>query len=410
MSAATGTEAATDRCENCGSIESSPGDYQCCSGCQLVNYCSTTCQKDDWKVHKGTCKLSKLFSADSEKLLLHPDHQHDTSIPPFLDFNAALSFAEKCMTRLKHVDIRLPQEFVLDQDDSTSFSLYSTDPPENGIKLETKYLDSFLENCHELTTFRFQAAECCWHQVRRMTDHGRVWKGLARHEQLQVLSLNYAVFNDVKTLTQLLDSSYNLRVLKLNSLALSKHGSEPWSRNVVDSLVTSISFHGTLVKLSVDDCYFRDQDIANLLGEMPRLRSLTLSGAFGDNQPGSYLTDVGFNAIAALCPDLQSLDLSYHGLATTDSVETILRNCKQLRELHIPRVQIHNLDLAGLVRLSDTLLLLRFGGPSFGGPPITSIKKAIIATGGRTLFVHGYQGLVEVLDLPQSIRDEAART
>ena len=168
---------------------------------------------------------------------------------------------------------------------------------------------------------------------------------------------------------------------------------------MVDSLVTSISFHGTLVKLSVDDCYFRDQDIANLLGEMPRLRSLSLSGAFGDDQPGSYLTDVGFNVIAVLCPDLQSLDLSYHGLATADSVETILRNCKQLHELHVPRVQIHNLDLAGLVRLSDTLLLNRFGGPGFTSAPITSIKEAIIATGGRTLFVHVYQGLVEVPDL-----------
>jgi len=143
---------------------------------------------------------------------------------------------------------------------------------------------------------------------------------------------------------------------------------------------------------------------------MPRLRSLTLSGAFGDDRPGSYLTDVGFNAIAVLCPDLQSLDLSYHSLATADSVETILRNCKQLRELHVPRVQIRNEDLAGLVGLSDTLLLIRFGGPGFTGPPVASIKEAIIATGGRTLFAHGYQGLVEVPDLPKSIRDEAART
>ena len=225
MSAATGTEAATDCCEKCGSIESSPCGYQCCGGCRLVNYCSTTCQKDDWKVHKGTCKVSKLFSADSEKLLLDPDDKHDTSIPRFLHFNAALSFAEKYMTHLKHVDIRLPQEFILDVSNSASFNSYSTAPPENGIKLKAKYLDSFLENFHELTTFSFQADQCCWSQVRRMTDHGRVWNGLARYEQLQVLSLNYAVFYDVDTLTKLLDSSYTLRVLKLDSLTLSKRDS-----------------------------------------------------------------------------------------------------------------------------------------------------------------------------------------
>ena len=62
-------------------------------------------------------------------------------------------------------------------------------------------------------------------------------------------------------------------------------------------------------------------------------------------------------------------------------------------------MQIRNEDLAGLVGLSDTLLLIRFGGPGFTGPPVASIKEAIIATGGRTLFVHAYQGLVEVPDL-----------
>jgi hypothetical protein len=103
-----------------------------------------------------------------------------------------------------------------------------------------------------------------------------------------------------------------------------------------------------------------------------------LSGACGDDRPGSYLTDVGFNTIVVLCPDLQSLDLSYHGLATADSVENILRNCKQLCELHVPRVQIRNEDLAGLVGLPDTLLLIRFGGPGFTGPSLPPSRKLLL--------------------------------
>ena len=30
-----------------------------CSGCRLVYYCSTACQKQDWKFHKVTCQKNK---------------------------------------------------------------------------------------------------------------------------------------------------------------------------------------------------------------------------------------------------------------------------------------------------------------------------------------------------------------
>ena len=30
-----------------------------CSGCRLVFYCSTACQKQDWKFHKVTCQKNK---------------------------------------------------------------------------------------------------------------------------------------------------------------------------------------------------------------------------------------------------------------------------------------------------------------------------------------------------------------
>lgn len=31
------------------------GQFQC-SSCKLVRYCSVSCQKEDWKRHKGMCK------------------------------------------------------------------------------------------------------------------------------------------------------------------------------------------------------------------------------------------------------------------------------------------------------------------------------------------------------------------
>ena len=40
-------------CSSCGAVPPKPLH---CSACKLVNYCSSTCQKDDWKRHKICCK------------------------------------------------------------------------------------------------------------------------------------------------------------------------------------------------------------------------------------------------------------------------------------------------------------------------------------------------------------------
>ena len=43
-------------CENCLQTTSS---LKVCSGCQLVKYCSTECQKAHWKIHKRLCKSQR---------------------------------------------------------------------------------------------------------------------------------------------------------------------------------------------------------------------------------------------------------------------------------------------------------------------------------------------------------------
>lgn len=42
-------------CGLCNSTEKKRGDYQSCSRCKVVQYCSKECQKKDWKLHKRVC-------------------------------------------------------------------------------------------------------------------------------------------------------------------------------------------------------------------------------------------------------------------------------------------------------------------------------------------------------------------
>jgi hypothetical protein len=42
-------------CGLCDTTEKKRGDYQLCSRCKVVPYCSKECQKKDWKLHKKVC-------------------------------------------------------------------------------------------------------------------------------------------------------------------------------------------------------------------------------------------------------------------------------------------------------------------------------------------------------------------
>ena len=53
-------------CWSCGSMSgephSTPGRFQCCSGCKVARYCSRACQYRHWKEHREACAdMSELF-------------------------------------------------------------------------------------------------------------------------------------------------------------------------------------------------------------------------------------------------------------------------------------------------------------------------------------------------------------
>jgi len=47
------------KCANCGVLEKSEKQFQKCSRCGFVFYCSKACQKSDWSNHKKICKEMK---------------------------------------------------------------------------------------------------------------------------------------------------------------------------------------------------------------------------------------------------------------------------------------------------------------------------------------------------------------
>ena len=49
-------------CAVCGGLDSP----RPCGGCGLVSYCSTSCQRKDWKEHKTRCRSYKVTSQESE--------------------------------------------------------------------------------------------------------------------------------------------------------------------------------------------------------------------------------------------------------------------------------------------------------------------------------------------------------
>ena len=46
----------TQKCSKCDSVLY--GRIRRCSGCNVTGYCSTECQKGDWKVHKMFCRIN----------------------------------------------------------------------------------------------------------------------------------------------------------------------------------------------------------------------------------------------------------------------------------------------------------------------------------------------------------------
>jgi hypothetical protein len=54
-------------CNNCSTKETVSGEFNICSVCKLVRYCSRNCQKKHWDEHKTLCTAIKNLYTSTER-------------------------------------------------------------------------------------------------------------------------------------------------------------------------------------------------------------------------------------------------------------------------------------------------------------------------------------------------------
>ena len=87
----------------------------------------------------------------------------------------------------------------------------------------------------------------------------------------------------------------------------------------------------------------------------------------------------------------------------------ILKGCRNIREFYISNEFVSISDIENLARLSSTLLVFgRFRG---GGPTeCEAYRGATLASGGRTLFVAEFGGLMQLSGLSSSVSKKATES
>lgn len=88
------------KCQCCGIVEALPTRrIRTCSRCQIVGYCSNSCQRTDWKIHKSICRSqSHAETIHNDAVRLEAFHQSESSqifntphkSPEFFEFVSAL--------------------------------------------------------------------------------------------------------------------------------------------------------------------------------------------------------------------------------------------------------------------------------------------------------------------------------
>jgi hypothetical protein len=304
------------------------------------------------------------------------------------DFASVLTdLAQQTNKEFKHVEIKVPQEYVL-----TNIMQPYADSCSN-LKLNPSSLRNFLSSkaCENLETFCLSWDDCIYEFSKKSTDGGKALAPLGNLKSLKAIRMYYPIVNNVDILSSLY--APNLLELSLTDLAIGSTNYDPWSRESCQQITQSIAPLKNLVKLCLSDHFLRDEHLEELLSDKPDLRSLDLSAGFGDNSRNKHnLTDAGLRTIAMLCPDLDSLSLSYQKAPTMTGLEHIITKCSHLRELRVGM----KLDssLKRILPLAKELMLFDID-VGFGNPP-RFVYDAIIATGGRVLVMTMYQGLVKL--------------
>jgi len=111
---------------------------------------------------------------------------------------------------LKHVDIYLPQNLILNMNPS-----YRLDDREPDMKLTPHVLESFLVAQQGLVSFSFSVDDCCWQQAAEMTGDGGAFLPLTRLKNLQKIVISNFWFQSISDLTVILRARTNLKELRL---------------------------------------------------------------------------------------------------------------------------------------------------------------------------------------------------
>lgn len=382
--------------EECAACGARPGKLKYCGGCGLVAYCNQDCQKRDRKAHKSLCKLSEEIPSEGESLSLDPEER--------IDFDTPLLYAIKHMEDLKHICITIDQSACLNLHNPLG-------EPDRPIKIDPKNVRELLRERTKLQCFELHIDDGCEDHTRRLTGGGKLWQELEHQPELRALTLTNPVFSDPAYLNHL---PKGLELLGLHSMTLGAVDHE-WEAEAKPAVLTKISSLTSLVSLTLDGGHLKDSDLI-FLQTLPNLRSLNLGGQFGENvdsgDTGLSLTDDGCKMIADACPHLQQLELSHNREITKAGVRYILENCKHLRELRVAVARLSLADLVEILPVSRTLLLLSFGDASSTEKANSTglLNDAIKCTGGRTLLMSDFDGMLKASGLSEDCEERAAES
>lgn len=254
-------------------------------------------------------------------------------------------------------------------------------------------LQTCLRESTKLRTVRVSFDDCCWIHTRKAMKQGRAFLPLGDHPNIESLLLRRPCFRQIDDLVDMLNP--NLKVLHLDDLTLGPDNMVPWSNAKCERLAQAVGSLTGLVSLSIQNCYFHDRHLESLLRDPSNLRCLSLSGMFGDMRLGSYLTDEAAGTIARLCPNLDSLDLSFQRQITSHGIEAVLVGWTSLKQFYAMDCIIRGDELATLLSKSSSLLYFAIWPTSSLNR--LALNEAVIATNGRTLIyghdVHEATGL-----------------
>mmetsp|Transcript_25325 Transcript_25325/g.53501 ORF Transcript_25325/g.53501 Transcript_25325/m.53501 type:complete len:895 (-) Transcript_25325:24-2708(-) len=342
-------------------------------------YCSKSCMKDFLEESDPP-----FFDLQSKTLKVRATE--DCSINT-IDLDDAFRVAAEHMTNLNSVDIYISQDYIIKNQ-------YSFGSEVNRVLLlSPNELKQFLEKMRtKLISFSFRIGDCCWKEMKKMTDKCRALLPLGTMPNLKKLELSNFGFDDVETLTSCL--SNELQLLRLHYVKMGTH--LDWKSSEVDALVNKLSELKYLVTLGLPDSSINDQHLWDLLPKLQFLRCLDVSGTFGS---GGSLTEFGLRAIADNCPELLSLQVNYQPRMTINGIMYLLQKCPELVDLEVGGVITHINQMRQILNSAKKLRVLWFG--AIGWRPETrgeqlEIQRAVQATEGRVVLCTVSGGKSEV--------------